>query len=292
MLCARWFVGSASRSESVKEVVEHFAEMMRENEKAGRESMWEGEEEEKTEPLNKSNCDDAVEGNSAAMAVRKLLRADANATMEHANIDAKDVLATASPQPSSSFFSSSRRRRRRSGADSSKTNSRATEVFMMLQQGSNFIKYSSSGKRCKKRVLWIGRSRLFWASSRSSRLAKSLPLSTITEVGVGGDGRHQKLSFSLRLKADGRSIMGRGRKLIRLAAETEQDYDRWLQFLVDVSRTNRRPLLHRKGNTSATVLRMMKEAEIKKKKRLSWVRFATMPWSSSASSRATSTCQL
>mmetsp|Transcript_17848 Transcript_17848/g.24753 ORF Transcript_17848/g.24753 Transcript_17848/m.24753 type:complete len:154 (-) Transcript_17848:967-1428(-) len=134
MLCARWFVGSASRSESVKEVVEHFAEMMRENEKAGRESMWEGEEEEKTEPLNKSNCDDAVEGNSAAMAVRKLLRADANATMEHANIDAKDVLATASPQPSSSFFSSSRRRRRRSGADSSKTNSRATEVFMMLQQ--------------------------------------------------------------------------------------------------------------------------------------------------------------
>mmetsp|Transcript_3907 Transcript_3907/g.6181 ORF Transcript_3907/g.6181 Transcript_3907/m.6181 type:complete len:93 (+) Transcript_3907:2351-2629(+) len=90
------------------------------------------------------------------MAVRKLLRADANATMEHANIDAKDVLATASPQPSSSFFSSSRRRRRRSGADSSKTNSRAREVFMMLQQGSNFIKYSSSGKRCKKRVLWIG----------------------------------------------------------------------------------------------------------------------------------------
>mmetsp|Transcript_38563 Transcript_38563/g.64715 ORF Transcript_38563/g.64715 Transcript_38563/m.64715 type:complete len:88 (-) Transcript_38563:1049-1312(-) len=68
------------------------------------------------------------------MAVRKLLRADANATMEHANIDAKDVLATASPQPSSSFFSSSRRRRRRSGADSSKTNSRAREVFMMLQQ--------------------------------------------------------------------------------------------------------------------------------------------------------------
>mmetsp|Transcript_3906 Transcript_3906/g.6173 ORF Transcript_3906/g.6173 Transcript_3906/m.6173 type:complete len:190 (+) Transcript_3906:1974-2543(+) len=64
MLCARWFVGSASRSESVKEVVEHFAEMIRENEKAGRESMWEGEEEEKTEPLNKSNCDDAVEGNS------------------------------------------------------------------------------------------------------------------------------------------------------------------------------------------------------------------------------------
>mmetsp|Transcript_3905 Transcript_3905/g.6169 ORF Transcript_3905/g.6169 Transcript_3905/m.6169 type:complete len:158 (+) Transcript_3905:1847-2320(+) len=60
----KWFVGSASRSESVKEVVEHFAEMIRENEKAGRESMWEGEEEEKTEPLNKSNCDDAVEGNS------------------------------------------------------------------------------------------------------------------------------------------------------------------------------------------------------------------------------------
>eukprot|EP00465_Bigelowiella_longifila_P001940 CAMPEP_0185258852 /NCGR_PEP_ID=MMETSP1359-20130426/7735_1 /TAXON_ID=552665 /ORGANISM="Bigelowiella longifila, Strain CCMP242" /LENGTH=474 /DNA_ID=CAMNT_0027844533 /DNA_START=45 /DNA_END=1468 /DNA_ORIENTATION=- len=228
----KWYVGSSFCSENVQQVLSFFVEMMKEKEKTG-----ECRPRENTESRHDCDYDGATEGNGATLAVRKLLCTESNSMMD-CDIDPKGVLATeVPPLSSSSIFS--RSSRRRSSANTLKAKRTATKTMMMLQQGTNFTKHSSSGRRSRKRVLWIDRSRLFWAKSRSARLAKSLPLSNIIEVVVDDDDdRHEKRSFSLRLKANSFSSVGGSTKLIRLVAETELDCDRWVRFLLDVSLTN------------------------------------------------------